>query len=88
LLHGGRANSLASCGGIKELSKEFRTYAVDTIGGIGLSICTTPIKKSDDYVQWMDELFTGLGLGNNINLMGASYGAWLTALMLSGFKID
>jgi pimeloyl-ACP methyl ester carboxylesterase len=87
LIHGAGANSLANWSGIiKELSQEYRTYAVDTIGDTGLSICTTPITKPDDYVQWMDELFKGLDLDNNINLMGASYGAWLTGLYAVRFQ--
>jgi pimeloyl-ACP methyl ester carboxylesterase len=78
LLHGQGVNSLVNwSSNIKELSKEFRTYAVDTIGDYGLSTCTKPIKKPDDYVQWLDELFTGLGLEDSINLMGHSYGGWL-----------
>jgi len=30
-------------------------------------------------VNWLDELFSALGLGNNIKLMGPSYGGWLTS---------
>jgi pimeloyl-ACP methyl ester carboxylesterase len=30
-------------------------------------------------VAWLEELFKALDLGNNINLMGLSYGGWLTA---------
>ncbi len=77
LIHGMGSNSLIFYSKIKDLSENFRTYAVDTVGDKGLSICTTPIKKSDDYVQWFDELFNALDLDNNINLMGGSYGAWL-----------
>ncbi len=87
LLHGMGSNSLDNWdSNIKKLSKEFRTYAVDTVGDYGLSICTTPIKKPDDYVQWLDELFTRLGLDNNIILMGCSYGGWLTGLYAVQFQ--
>jgi len=37
------------------------------------------LKSSDDYVQWLDELFDGLELGDRIHLMGLSYGGWLTS---------
>jgi pimeloyl-ACP methyl ester carboxylesterase len=30
-------------------------------------------------VNWLDEVFKALGLANNINLMGLSYGGWLTS---------
>jgi len=30
-------------------------------------------------VSWLDELFTALEFGDNINLMGLSYGGWLTS---------
>jgi len=30
-------------------------------------------------VNWLDDLFNALGLGENINLMGISYGGWLTS---------
>ncbi len=87
LLHGQGGNSLSNwSGSIEEYSKEFRTYAVDTIGDYGLSICTTPITKPEDYVQWLDELFTRLGLDNNINIMGVSYGGWLTGLYAVRFQ--
>jgi hypothetical protein len=46
LIHGMGSNSLIFYSKIKDLSENFRTYAVDTVGDKGLSICTTPIKKS------------------------------------------
>ena len=79
LLHGFGGNSLLWSGSIETLSKSLRTYAVDIIDDYGLSICTTPIKNGFDYAKWLDEFFTGLGLGNNINLLGISYGGWITS---------
>lgn len=61
---------------IESLSKKHRTYAVDDIYGNGRSIHTKTIKDSNDFVNWLDELFDALELGNNINLMGMSYGGW------------
>jgi pimeloyl-ACP methyl ester carboxylesterase len=88
LLHGQGVNSLVPWhGNIKVFSKEFRTYAVDTIGDRGLSTCTKPIKKPDDYTQWLNELFTGLGLNKNINLIGVSYGGWLAGQYAVRFPI-
>ncbi|MHA2104979.1 MAG: alpha/beta fold hydrolase [Candidatus Hodarchaeales archaeon] len=64
---------------IEELSKRYRIYALDQIYDIGRSIYTRPIKKPEDYVQWLEEMFTELGL-KNINLMGYSYGGWQASL--------
>ena len=79
LLHGGGGNSLQWMPNIEALSKCYRAYAVDNICDYGRSIYTQSIKNPDDFVNWLDELFSSLSLGNNINLMGLSYGGWLTS---------
>jgi len=78
LLHGGGGNSLQWMPNIEALSKSYRVYAVDNIYDFGRSIYTQIITDPDDFVNWLDELFNALGLGNNINLMGLSYGGWIT----------
>ena len=55
---------------IEALSTQYRTYAVDNIYDCGRSIYTRPLKSPDDFVHWLDELFTALELGDHINLMG------------------
>jgi len=80
LLPGSVFNSLMWIPNIEALSKEFRTYAVDNIYDCGRSIYIRELKNPQDFVQWLDELFTALDLGNNINMMGLSYGSWLTHL--------
>jgi pimeloyl-ACP methyl ester carboxylesterase len=79
LLHGISGNSLQWIPNVAELSGSFRVYAVDTIDDYGRSVCTRKIGSPADYVKWLDELFTSLHLGNNINLAGLSYGGWLTS---------
>ncbi len=79
LLHGAGGNSLQWIPNIEALSESYSVYAVDNIYDYGLSIHTQIIKNPDDYVNWLDELFSALGLGNNIKLMGLSYGGWLTS---------
>jgi pimeloyl-ACP methyl ester carboxylesterase len=64
---------------IEALSKLYRTYAVDNIYDFGRSVFTRSIKTPDDFVNWLDELFNALELGDQINLMGLSYGGWLTS---------
>lgn len=52
---------------------------MDNIYDFGRSVYTRAFKSPDDFVNWLDELFSALELGNNINLMGLSYGGWLTS---------
>jgi len=80
LLPGSVFNSLMWLRNIEALSKEYRTYAVDNIYDCGRSIYTRAPKSPEDFVSWLDELFTALDLGDRINLMGLSYGSWLTNL--------
>lgn len=77
LLHGALSNSLMWLQNIEALSARYKTYAMDTICDFGRSVYTRPLKGSDDFVYWLDELFTTLALGNQIYLMGMSYGGWL-----------
>lgn len=79
LLPGASASSLMWESSIKTLSKHYRVYAIDNIYDVGRSVFTKHMENSKDFVAWLNELFTTLELGNNINLMGLSYGAWLTA---------
>ena len=79
LLHGIGGNSLQWLPNIEALSECHRTYAVDNIYDYGRSVYTRTIKGADDFVNWLDELFSILELGDNINLMGLSYGGWLTS---------
>jgi pimeloyl-ACP methyl ester carboxylesterase len=79
LLHGVSGNSLQWMPNIKALSGSFRTYALDNIYDNGRSIYARPMGSPDDFVNWLEELFGALNLGDNISLMGLSYGGWLTA---------
>jgi pimeloyl-ACP methyl ester carboxylesterase len=45
----------------------------------GRSVYTRTIKGPDDFLNWLDEFFSILELGDNINLMGFSYGGWLAS---------
>jgi len=79
LLPGGGGNSLLWMKNIEDLSKHCRTYAIDDIYGYGRSVPTREMKDSDDIVNWLDELFTSLKLGDSINLVGLSHGGWQTS---------
>lgn len=78
LLHGINGNSLQWITNVEALSARYRVFAVDNIYDCGRSVYTRAVKTPDDYVVWLDELFDALQLRNGINLMGLSYGGWLT----------
>lgn len=61
---------------IEALSKNYRTYAVDTIDNYGRSLPVKPIASIHAYVGWMDDLFQQLKL-QEINLVGQSFGGML-----------
>jgi pimeloyl-ACP methyl ester carboxylesterase len=76
LLHGLGVNSLMWALNVEHISAHFRVYAIDDIYGNGRSVYTHTIKASNDYVNWLNELFNALKLGNDIDMMGVSYGGW------------
>jgi len=79
LLPGAGGASLLWIPNIDALSEAHRVYAVDNIYDFGRSVFTRKVKTPADFMTWLDELFTDLELGNSINLMGLSYGGWLTS---------
>ena len=72
---------------VEMLSQHYRVYAVDNICDYGRSVCTQNLTSPDDFVHWLDGLFSGLELGDNINLMGMSYGGWMTTLYALRFPV-
>jgi pimeloyl-ACP methyl ester carboxylesterase len=79
LLHGAGGNSLHWVPNIEALSQQYRTFAVDGIYDYGRSVYTRTIESADDFARWLDESFTALDLGDDITLIGLSYGGWLTS---------
>jgi pimeloyl-ACP methyl ester carboxylesterase len=79
LLHGGPSNSLQWIFNIEALSRDYQTFAIDIIIGTGRSINTKKIKNTLELIEWLDETLDGLGLEDNINIMGLSYGGWITS---------
>ena len=80
LLHPGGSNSLSWIPQIKILSESYKIYAIDNIYDNGLSIYAKAISDTDDYMNWLTEVFNTLGLKKGINIMGMSYGAWLACM--------
>jgi pimeloyl-ACP methyl ester carboxylesterase len=79
LIPGLSASSLMWIPNIKALSEYYRTYALDHIYDNGRSVYTRPIASPDDFVKWLDELVNSLEFEKSINLMGISFGGWLTS---------
>ena len=79
LLHGAGGSSLHWLPNIAALSKHYRTYAVDIVGDLGRSVHTRDLGSADDYAAWLDELLDALDLEHDINLVGLSYGGWISA---------
>ncbi|MDD2904062.1 MAG: alpha/beta hydrolase [Syntrophales bacterium] len=78
LLHGAGGNSLQWLPNIAALSQRCTVYAVDNIYDYGRSVYRAPITGAADYVVWLHELLEALGLGGHLNMVGLSYGGWIT----------
>ena len=79
LIPGLSASSLMWIPNIKALSGDYRTYALDHIYDNGRSVYTQPISSPDVLVKWLDEVLNTLEFEDSINLIGISFGGWLTA---------
>ena len=79
LLPAGRTPAMCWIPLIEALSEESRIYAVDAIYDDGRSVSSRPVKTTGDAIGWLDRLFDALGLDAGINLMGISFGGWLSA---------
>jgi pimeloyl-ACP methyl ester carboxylesterase len=62
---------------IAALSAHYRTYAVDTMNDVGLSVNRRDFSKPEDYVTWLDEVLTVLVSEGPLSLVGISFGGWL-----------
>jgi pimeloyl-ACP methyl ester carboxylesterase len=76
LLHGSAINSAMWMGDVADWSRHFHVLAVDIIGEPGFSAPSRPTVRSEAYVEWLDDLLAGLGLGRAA-FVGISLGGWL-----------
>lgn len=76
LFHGSGTNSSMWMHDIAEWARYYRVYAVDMIGEPGLSAPSRPPLQSDAYVEWLDDVWNGLGL-TKASVVGISLGGWL-----------
>lgn len=64
LIPGMPGTSLMRAPNIQALSGAYRTVAVDQIGEGGRSLCDKPVRRLNDLLVWLDELFDTLGPGD------------------------
>jgi pimeloyl-ACP methyl ester carboxylesterase len=79
LLPGSRGTSLTWVPNIAALSSSYRTYALDSIYDVGLSVPYRKIRNSKELTNWLDEVITVLVPDAAPSLMGLSYGGWLAS---------
>jgi len=58
-------------------AQRFRTYAVDTIGEVNLSVLTRPVQSRQGFADWIVDLFAGLQI-DKADIVGNSFGGFLT----------
>lgn len=61
---------------IEELSRCYRTYAVDVIGQPGKGWANRRLRDRQEYAQWLTELFDGLDI-RRASIVGCSFGGFL-----------
>lgn len=76
LLHGQDSSATSWIYNIADLSRAFRTYAVDTMGDMGKSRPTALPAKREDYSHWLLDVVDQLRL-EKADLVGLSYGGFL-----------
>jgi pimeloyl-ACP methyl ester carboxylesterase len=76
LLHAVSVSSAAWFLNAGPLSQRLRIYAVDAIGDCGRSRMASVPSDRAAYADWLDDVFTGLGL-TRASLLGHSYGGFL-----------
>jgi pimeloyl-ACP methyl ester carboxylesterase len=80
LLHGASATLTMWLPIVRELSASYRCYCIDTITEANKSVAAQPIRGVPEYVDWLRQIFSGLGITPG-RVTGLSYGGWLAALL-------
>ena len=77
LLPGANGTSLMWEPNVAAWSERYRVYAVDNVFDFGRSVYVRNMTTPGDFVEWLDELLVRMGLEDNVNLLGLSYGGWI-----------
>jgi pimeloyl-ACP methyl ester carboxylesterase len=80
LLSGTRGTSLMWVHMIAALAARHRTYALDNVNDVGLSVPKRETWPADALVEWLDEVFGVLVPEGPLDRVGMSYGGWLAGL--------
>lgn len=80
LLPGARGSSLMWVPNIAALSAHYRTYALDLVNDIGLSVPRRDPRTPADLLEWLHEVVCALEPERPVHVAGVSYGGWLTGL--------
>ncbi|MGP4003864.1 alpha/beta fold hydrolase [Streptomyces sp. 8N706] len=65
---------------VTALSAHRRVLSMDVLGEPGRSVQTTPFRRTEDVVSWLDAVLAGIG-PDEVHLVGASYGGWMALNM-------
>jgi pimeloyl-ACP methyl ester carboxylesterase len=76
LLHGQAISSTMWYPNVGGLSEALRVYALDTVGDLGKSVSTTPVRQPGQYADWLSDVLDGLGLAR-AHVAGLSMGGYL-----------
>jgi pimeloyl-ACP methyl ester carboxylesterase len=76
LLHGMHLSSTIWFSNIAHLSRNYRIYAIDTIGGAGRSVAFHPPQSRVDLAGWLNAVLDGLRI-TQAHILGHSFGGWL-----------
>ncbi|GGW86116.1 alpha/beta fold hydrolase [Streptomyces noursei] len=77
LLSGGGTTSAVWYARVASLARTHRVYAVDLMGGPGLSVPDgRPLRRPADLMAWLDGVVDALG-AERVALLGHSYGGWI-----------
>ncbi|MGH1518111.1 alpha/beta fold hydrolase [Chryseobacterium sp. JK1] len=76
LLHGANSNASSWIKDFAKYGKDYKVYAIDVIGEPGKSDQNRLPYESDDYSEWLNEVFQQLQI-ENVDLIGLSQGGWL-----------
>jgi pimeloyl-ACP methyl ester carboxylesterase len=79
LLHPAGGGGVIWIRNVGPLSRQFRTYAIDTISETNKSVLTRPIsirRQRQQFTEWMNDLFDGLQI-DRADLIGNSFGGFL-----------
>ena len=79
LLPGANATSLLWQPNVAAWAENYRVFAVDNIFDFGRSVYVRNMTTPEDFVEWLDELLVRLGLEDDVNLLGLSYGGWIAS---------